>query len=387
MSRREPDGRIRVLCIFGTRPEAIKMAPLCLALGADPEHFDYRIAVSAQHRDLLDGVLRDFALVPAYDLNVMRAEQDLYHVSVETLGGLRDVLADFSPHWVLVQGDTTTTFVGALAAFYKRIAVGHVEAGLRTHQKYSPYPEEINRRLTSCLADLHFAPTPRARDNLLAEGVNDADIVVTGNTGIDALFWIVANRPSPLQQMLPPAAWQATQGRFILLTTHRRESFGEPLKRTLDAVGVIAQRFPEAAVVFPVHPNPNVRREAAQRLSGRTNVHLIEPVDYSGFCHLMSRAELILTDSGGIQEEAPSLRKPVLVLRDTTERPEGVDAGLARLVGTNVDLIVEEATRLLTDRDYYEAMTRNPNPYGDGHAAPRILGAIRERVSAKASPE
>jgi len=387
MSKREPDARIRVLCVFGTRPEAIKMAPLCLALGADPECFDYRIAVSAQHRDLLDGVLRDFALVPAYDLNVMRAEQDLYHISVETLGGLRDVLADFSPHCVLVQGDTTTTFVGALAAFYRRIAVGHVEAGLRTRQKYSPYPEEINRRLTGCLADLHFAPTARARANLLAEGVSDADILVTGNTGIDALLWILAHRPSPLESALPPVAWRATQGRFILLTTHRRESFGEPLERTLGAVLTIAQRFPETAVVFPVHPNPNVRRAAERRLAGRANVHLIEPVDYAGFCHLMSRAEIILTDSGGIQEEAPSLHKPILVLRDTTERPEGVDAGVARLVGTNSDRIVEETTRLLTDRAYYETMTRIPNPYGDGHAAPRIVAALRERFPARTSGE
>jgi len=368
--------RLRVLTVFGTRPEAIKLAPVCLALQANAARFDGRIAVTAQHRGLLDRVLHDFGLTPDYDLDIMRDNQDLFHITVQALGGLRDVLTDFAPDCVLVQGDTTTTFVGALAAFYKRIAVGHVEAGLRTFHKYSPYPEEINRKLTGCIADYHFAPTERARSNLRAEGVSDAAVWVTGNTGIDALLWILKNTEADFEARLPPAAMRACRGRFILLTTHRRESFGEPLARTLQAVAELARRMPELSVVFPVHPNPNVRREAQGRLAGLSNVHLIDPVDYVPFCHLMNRAEIILTDSGGIQEEAPSLSKPVLVLRETTERPEGVDAGVARLVGTDPERILAEAVRLLTDRRYYESMSHKPNPYGDGQAAARIVEVL-----------
>lgn len=382
MSRLEANHRLRVLTVFGTRPEAIKLAPVCHALQARSELFDSRIAVTAQHRGLLDSVLRDFELRPAYDLNVMRENQDLFHITVEALAGLRGVLDDHKPHCILVQGDTTTTFVGALAGFYRKLAVGHVEAGLRTHQKYSPYPEEINRRLTGVLADLHFAPTDRARANLLAEGVAAEHVQVTGNTGIDALLWTLRTKASRLDASLPPAALRATQGRFILLTTHRRESFGEPLGRTLAAVVDIARRFPDVGVIFPVHPNPNVRTVARERLSGLANVYLIDPVDYIPFCQLMNRASIILTDSGGIQEEAPSLAKPVLVLRDTTERPEGVEAGVARLVGTQRERIVDEATRLLTDDAYYRSMTDKPNPYGDGHAAERIVELLASRLAA-----
>lgn len=383
MSRIEPPPRIRVLTVFGTRPEAIKLAPVCRALAADPETFESRVVVTAQHRGLLDSVLHDFEIKPDYDLDIMRANQDLFHITARALTGLRETLDDFAPHCVLVQGDTTTTFVGALAAFYRKVAVGHVEAGLRTHRKYSPYPEEINRRLTGCLADLHFAPTARAGANLRAEGMAEKDVLITGNTGIDALLWILAHKPSRLEAALPAAAWRATQGRYLLLTTHRRESFGEPLRRTLDAVREIAQRFPDVAVIFPVHPNPNVQHEARERLAGVSSVHLVEPVDYIGFCQLMSRAEAILTDSGGIQEEAPSLSKPVLVLRDTTERPEGVEAGVARLVGTDRERIVAETARLLTDRAYYDSMTNQLNPYGDGQAAARIVETLRQRFLAR----
>jgi len=352
-----------------------------MALRAMPEVFDSRVVVTAQHRGMLDQALKDFALTPEYDLNVMRDNQDLFHISVQALTGMKSVMDEYQPDCVLVQGDTTTTFIGALAAFYKRTLIGHVEAGLRTHNKYSPYPEEINRRLTGCLADLHFAPTERAQLNLLEEGISAEAIAVTGNTGIDALLWILANRPADFSQVLPARTQQAVTGRFILLTTHRRESFGLPLQETLNAVDEIAVRFPDIHVVFPVHPNPNVRQLAHERLANRLNVHLIEPLDYINFSHLMNHAEIILTDSGGVQEEAPSLSKPVLVLRETTERPEGVEAGVARLVGTNRDLIVNEVSRLLTDRLYRDAMTGRPNPYGDGQAATRIVQILRKRLT------
>ncbi len=380
--------RKKVLIVFGTRPETIKMAPVWMALQADREMFETRTVVTAQHRSMLDQALRDFAITPDYDLNVMRENQDLFHISVEALTGMKSVLEDYRPDCVLVQGDTTTTFVGALAAFYKRALIGHVEAGLRTYNKYSPYPEEINRRLTGCLTDLHFAPTEKARQNLLGEGVMADSIEVTGNTGIDALLWILANKPADFTRVLSARAQAAVNGRFILLTTHRRESFGAPLAETLRAVEEIAIRFPETGIVFPVHPNPNVKQEAHRRLASCQNVHLIEPLDYVNFSHLMNRAEIILTDSGGIQEEAPSLSKPVLVLRETTERPEGIESGVARLVGTDRALIVEEVTRLLTDRQYRDSMTGRINPYGDGQAAARIVQALRRKldVTTESSP-
>ncbi len=373
--------RKKVLLIFGTRPETIKMAPVWRALRALPEVFDARTAVTAQHRHMLDQALSDFKLTPEYDLDIMRDNQDLFHITCQALQGMKSVLEEFRPDCILVQGDTTTTFAGALAAFYKRILIGHVEAGLRTYDKYSPYPEEVNRRLTGCMADLHFAPTERARRNLLSERVPDRDILVTGNTGIDALLWILAHQPAQFELVLPPRTHRAIDGRFILVTTHRRESFGTPLLESLGAILDIATRFPDVGIVFPVHPNPNVKQVVHERLGAAPNVHLIEPLDYVNFSHLMSRAEIILTDSGGVQEEAPSLSKPVLVMRETTERPEGVEAGVAKLVGTNRSLIFSEVCRLLTEPTYRASMTGKANPYGDGKASERIIETLANRLA------
>ena len=373
--------RKRVLLIFGTRPETIKMAPVWMALRALPEHYDARALVTAQHRQMLDQALSDFNLTPEFDLDIMRDNQDLFHITGRALAGIKTVLEGFRPDCVLVQGDTTTTFVGALAAFYKRVFIGHVEAGLRTHDKYSPYPEEVNRRLTGCMADVHFAPTERARNNLLAEQISDKSILVTGNTGIDALLWILAHQPAQFERVLPTTTLTAIEGRFILVTTHRRESFGAPLLESLSAMHDIATRFPDVAIVFPVHPNPNVKLVVHQHLGALPNVHLIEPLDYVNFSHLMNRSEIILTDSGGVQEEAPSLLKPVLVMRETTERPEGVEAGVAKLVGTNRTMIVSEVNRLLTEPAYRASMTGKTNPYGDGSASERIVAALAEQLA------
>lgn len=377
--------RKKVLMVFGTRPETIKMAPVWMALRSQPELFDVRTVVTAQHRHMLDKALNDFDLTPDFDLDIMRDNQDLFHISARSLEGMKKVLEEYEPECVLVQGDTTTTFIGALAAFYKRTSIGHVEAGLRTFNKYSPYPEEINRRLTGCMADLHFAPTERARENLLAERVPENDIFVTGNTGIDALLWILANRPANFDSVLSGVAQQAIGGRFILVTTHRRESFGAPLAESLGAIAEIAARFPEVSIIFPVHPNPNVTQVAHQLLAGKPNIHLVEPLDYVNFSHLMNRAEIILTDSGGVQEEAPSLAKPVLVMRETTERPEGVEAGVARLVGTSKTKIITEVSRLLTDPAYRAGMTAHANPYGDGKSAARIAELLYDRLNATRS--
>jgi UDP-N-acetylglucosamine 2-epimerase (non-hydrolysing) len=366
----------KVLLVFGTRPETIKMAPVWMALKARPDAFEVKAAVTAQHRSMLDQALADFGLAPEFDLDVMRDNQDLFHITNKSLDGLRGVLDQFQPDCVLVQGDTTTTFVGALAAFYRRIVIGHVEAGLRTGNKYSPYPEEINRKLTGCMADLHFAPTTLSRDNLLGERVAPDSVHVTGNTGIDALLWILANRPPQFERVMPAQTLAATGGKFILVTTHRRESFGAPLAESLAAIEEIAARFPDRHIVFPVHPNPNVKNIVHQRLGNKANIHLIEPLDYVNFSHLMNRAELILTDSGGVQEEAPSLSKPVLVMRETTERPEGVNAGVAKLVGTDRRKIVGEVTKLISDAGYRASMTGIANPYGDGAAATRIADIL-----------
>jgi UDP-N-acetylglucosamine 2-epimerase (non-hydrolysing) len=375
--------KAKVLIVFGTRPETIKMAPVWRELNSRPDEFEARVVVTAQHRQMLDRALNDFSLKPDFDLDIMRDNQDLFHVTSRALDGMKDVLTAFPPDWVLVQGDTTTTFVGALAAFYKRVRVGHVEAGLRTHNKYSPYPEEINRRLTGTIADLHFAPTAQSQDNLLAEGIKPASIKVTGNTGIDALLWILKNRPARFEEVFSERTQRAIAGKFILVTTHRRESFGAPLQESLAAIGTIAKRFADHHIVFPVHPNPNVKEAVHVRLGALPNVHLIEPLDYVNFSHLMNRAEIILTDSGGVQEEAPSLNKPVLVMRETTERPEGVEAGVAKLVGTNQVKIVEEVTRLINDAAYRSSMTGIANPYGDGHAAKRIADALLESGNTK----
>lgn len=369
---------MKTLCIFGTRPEAIKMAPLALALTADAR-FDAKVCVTAQHREMLDQVLGLFAIKPDYDLNIMRPGQDLTDVTTTILQGLKSVFARFRPDIVLVHGDTATTFAATLAAYYQRIPVAHVEAGLRTGNLYSPWPEEANRKLTGALARLHFAPTPTSRDNLIAEGVAADDIIVTGNTVIDALLDVVHRLQSDHQlreQAARPTAFLASNRKLILVTGHRRESFGGGFERICQALVQIACQHPEVDIVYPVHLNPNVREPVNRLLTDVGNIHLIEPLDYLPFVHLMSRAHLILTDSGGIQEEAPSLGKPVLVMRDTTERPEAVTAGTVRLVGTDIDRIVAEIARLLEDDDAYRSMSRAHNPYGDGQACKRIINTL-----------
>ena len=368
----------KLLLAFGTRPEAIKMAPLVKRLTRD-SGFECRVCVTGQHREMLDQVLALFDIRPDFDLNIMKRGQDLFDVTSAILAGMRDVLATYRPDMVLVHGDTTTTMATTLAAFYQRIAVGHVEAGLRTGNLASPWPEEANRKLTGALAALHFAPTERARHNLLAEGIDDDKIVVTGNTVIDALLQVrerlsndadlcaVAERELP---SLGPGR------RLVLVTGHRRESFGGGFERICSALAQIAHASPEVDIVYPVHLNPNVREPVNRLLTGITNVHLIEPLDYLPFVRLMDRADVIVTDSGGIQEEAPSLNKPVLVMRETTERQEAVDAGVVKLVGTDADAIVENVMRLLRDADAYAAMSRGANPYGDGRACDRIADAL-----------
>jgi UDP-N-acetylglucosamine 2-epimerase (non-hydrolysing) len=365
------------LVVFGTRPEAIKLAPVVRALAADPR-FSPRVAVTAQHRDLLDQVLDLFGLRPDYDLDLMRPGQDLFHVTSSALLGLKPVFEDARPDLVVVQGDTTTTFVGALAAFYSRIPVAHVEAGLRTGDPFSPYPEETNRVLTGRLATWHFAPTDRARVNLMREGVDPSTITVTGNTGIDALLH-VADRV----RATPPRLPLELDGdrRLVLVTAHRRESFDGGMDRICRAVAELARRRPELDLVFPVHPNPNVRTAVDATLTGLRNVHVVEPVDYEQLVSLLTRAHLVLTDSGGIQEEVPSLNVPALVLRDKTERPEGVEAGALKLVGTDPTRIVREALRLLDDETEHARMAAAPNPYGDGRASERITNVlVRELV-------
>lgn len=364
----------KVLLVFGTRPEAIKMAPVIKELQKVSALMPH-IVVTAQHRQMLDQVLSAFDINPDYDLDIMMPDQDLFDISSRSLIRLRDILHRVDPDLVLVQGDTTSTFIGSLAAYYSRIMVGHIEAGLRTHNPYAPFPEEINRRLTGVIAALHFAPTEKAKENLLKENVASDLIFVTGNTSIDALLWIIGNTKPQLDDIFPGDYLVRNGGKFILVTAHRRESFGSPMKNIMEALDVIADRFRPIPIVFPIHRNPNVRRQAAF-LEGKANIILTDPVGYKDFAHLMSKAYIILTDSGGIQEEAPSLGKPVLVLRETTERPEGVAAGNAKLVGTNTELIVSETSRLLLDQSYYKAMAGIANPYGDGKAAIRIVEII-----------
>lgn len=368
---------MRVLTVFGTRPEAIKMAPVVKALAA-AEQIEARVCVTAQHREMLDQVLDLFQIVPYYDLNLMKPGQDLTDITANVLHGLKPVLAEFAPDLVLVHGDTTTTLAASLAAYYQRIPVGHVEAGLRTGNILSPWPEEVNRKVAGAITRLHFAPTERSRQNLRAESVPAEHIHVTGNTVIDALQDVVArieNDPvlaGDLAHRLPldPAR------RMILVTGHRRESFGGGFERICGALLRIAQR-PDVDIVYPVHLNPNVKGPVEALLSDLPNVHLIEPQDYLPFVYLMHRSTMILTDSGGVQEEAPSLGKPVLVMRDTTERPEAVDAGTVRLVGTDEELIVSSVEELLDDQAAYDAMSFAHNPYGDGLATQRIIECIR----------
>jgi UDP-N-acetylglucosamine 2-epimerase (non-hydrolysing) len=362
-----------VMVIFGTRPEAIKVAPLIQALAAAPWSRPV-VAVTAQHRRILDQVLELFAICPKYDLDIMRLGQTLTDVTVGALRGLGPVLADADPDLVVVQGDTTTTFAAALTSFYRRVPVVHLEAGLRTGDVLSPYPEEMNRRLTSQLASLHLAPTPSARTNLLAEGVDPSSVVVTGNTVIDALQWTVGRRMPYRDREL--AELDTDPRPMLLVTAHRRESWGEPMTAIGAALADLAQSQPDLLIVLPVHPNPRVREALLPAVTGLANVLVVEPLAYGEFARLLDRATIVLTDSGGVQEEAPSLGKPVLVMRDTTERPEAVAAGTARLVGTDRDQIVANVCSLLHDADAYAAMANAVNPYGDGRAAERSCQAM-----------
>jgi UDP-N-acetylglucosamine 2-epimerase (non-hydrolysing) len=380
---------MKILSIFGTRPEAIKMAPVIKALEKYPELFISRVCVSAQHRQMLDQVLNLFGIVPDFDLDVMKPGQDLFDITCNVLNGLKNVLEKEQPDIVLVHGDTTTTMAASLAAFYLRIPVGHVEAGLRTGNKYAPFPEEINRHVTGVIADIHFAPTQWAQDNLLREGIRQENIFVTGNTVIDALLAVVEKIKLPeheeaicryLAERLPASLLHDTDknSRVIMVTGHRRENFGNGFENICLALADIAEAYPDVNIIYPVHLNPNVQ-EPVQRLLGEKhrNIHLIAPIDYLPFIWLMNRAYIIITDSGGVQEEAPSLGKPVLVMRETTERPEAVTAGTVKLVGTDRASIVRETTLLLENQNIYQAMSRTGNPYGDGSAADKIVSVLR----------
>ena len=366
--------KIKVMTVFGTRPEAIKMAPVVLELKKYPDLITPIVAVTAQHRDMLDQVLNLFNIKPDYDLNIMAQGQTLFDITTKAMNGLNEVLSKEIPDIVLVHGDTTTTFAGALAAYYHETAVGHVEAGLRTYNKYSPFPEEMNRKLTGAIADLHFAPTDTASGNLKAEGTKEDKIFVTGNTVIDALHKTVTDDFKFDDEKLENIDYE--NKRIILVTTHRRENLGEPMRHVYKALKDIVNEFDDVEIVFPVHKNPKVREVVNEELGNIEAVHLIDPLDYEPFANLMHRAFLVLTDSGGIQEEAPSLGKPVLVLRDTTERPEAVKAGTVKLIGTERQKVYEETKYLLTDHDEYQRMANTCNPYGDGKASKRIIEAI-----------
>ena len=366
---------MKILVVFGTRPEAIKMAPLVHALDTD-NRFDARVCVTAQHREMLDQVLELFQIKPEYDLNIMKWGQTLNDVTASVLLGLKPILEEFEPDVVLVHGDTATTFAASLAAYYQKIKVGHVEAGLRTGTIYSPWPEEANRKLTSAIANYHFAPTTASKENLLKEGISENDICVSGNTVIDALFWARERLQQDRSLSTGFASkfdYLSPDKKLILVTGHRRESFGGGFERICEALRQIAVLHPEAQILYPVHLNPNVQEPVNKLLNDLDNVFLIEPQQKIPFLYLMERASIILTDSGGIQEEAPSLGKPVLVLRDTTERPEAVDAGTVRLVGTDIELIVDQVNLLLTESVDYHEMSKAHNPYGDGLACGRIL--------------
>lgn len=370
----------RILTVFGTRPEAIKMAPLVKALASDAR-FDAKVCVTAQHREMLDQVLDIFDIKPDYDLNLMKAGQTLNDVTAKIVTDMKPVLEDFSPDVVLVHGDTATTFAASLSAYYQQIKVGHVEAGLRTGNLYSPWPEEANRRLTGVLTDYHFAPTSTSRENLVKEGVDEPSIWVTGNTVIDALLDVKSRFDAETDlsdSMASQFSFLESGKRMILVTGHRRESFGGGFERICQALVDVASANPDVQIVYPVHLNPNVREPVERLLSDVNNVFLIEPQTYLPFVYLMNRSYLILTDSGGVQEEAPSLGKPVLVMRDTTERPEAVAAGTVRLVGTDPVVIVNEIQHLLDDADAYGVMSRAHNPYGDGQACRRILDALSQ---------
>lgn len=374
----------KILLVFGTRPEAIKMAPLVKALQKDSEHFETKICVTAQHRQMLDQVLEVFDIVPEYDLNIMAPNQDLYDITSRVLLGLRGVLDDFAPDIVLVHGDTTTSMAAALAAFYRQIPVGHVEAGLRTYNMLSPWPEEMNRQVTDRMCTYYFAPTEKSRQNLLRENVDATKIHVTGNTVIDALLMavdIIEKKPhvkTAIEDELRDKGYAMGNRPYILVTGHRRENFGEGFLNICKAIRQIAEEHPEMDIVYPVHLNPNVQKPVYELLSGTPNIYLVKPLDYLPFVYAMQHSTLLLTDSGGVQEEAPSLGKPVLVMRETTERPEAVEAGTVRLVGTNVAAIVGNVQELLHDPEVYRKMSESYNPYGDGHACERIVDALRK---------
>lgn len=378
----------KVMLVFGTRPEAIKMAPLVKEFQKHPDTFETVVCVTAQHREMLDQVLHIFDIVPDYDLNIMKQGQDLYDITSRVLIGMRDVLKEVQPDVVLVHGDTTTSTTTALAAFYQQIPVGHVEAGLRTHNIYSPWPEEMNRQLTGRIATYHFAPTPLSRQNLLTENIDDKQIFVTGNTVIDALYWVVKRIKEDvlleenLKKILAASGYDinrlADGKRIVLITGHRRENFGDGFISMCTAIKDLSAKYPDVDFVYPMHLNPNVRKPIREVFgeTPATNMFFIEPLEYLSFVYLMEKAYLVLTDSGGIQEEAPGLGKPVLVMRDTTERPEAIDAGTVKLVGTDYDKIVDEVSHLLEKRNYYEQMSRAVNPYGDGAACKRIVSVL-----------
>ena len=369
--------KLKLMTVFGTRPEAIKMCPLVLEMAKYPDYIEPIVAVTAQHREMLDQVLELFNIKPDYDLNIMAAGQTLYDITTRALNGLKEVIEEAKPDMVLVHGDTTTTFAGALAAFYAQVPVGHVEAGLRTGNKYSPYPEEMNRKLTGSIADMHFAPTSTSKANLLKENVNPETILVTGNTVIDALQTTVK-----ADYEFADAEFNkifARGNRLILMTTHRRENLGEPMRNVYKALRKVLETHSDVEAIFPVHKNPKVREIVQEELGGLDRVHLIEPMDYEPFANLMGKVDIVLTDSGGIQEEAPALGKPVLVLRDTTERPEAVDAGTVKLVGTAYEDVLRETNLLLDDPAHYRKMAEAANPYGDGKACERIIRAILQK--------
>ena len=366
--------RIKVMTVFGTRPEAIKMAPIVLKMREYSDKIAPVVAVTAQHREMLDQVLRLFNIIPDYDLDIMEQGQTLFDITSKAMIGLDKVLEQEKPDIVLVHGDTTTTFAGALAAYYHQITVGHVEAGLRTYDKYSPFPEEMNRKLTGCIADLNFSPTKTSESNLLAENVKSKSIFVTGNTVIDALYHTVREDFQFEDELLQNIDFD--DNRIILITTHRRENLGEPMRHVYRALRQLTEEFDDVEVVFPVHKNPKIREVVRKELGSISKVHLIEPLDYEPFANLMNKAYLILTDSGGVQEEAPALGKPVLVLRDTTERPEAITAGTVKLIGTDRDIVYSETKKLLIDENAYNKMADSVNPYGDGKASERIIQAI-----------
>lgn len=375
---------MKILTVFGTRPEAVKLAPVIKELEKHSGDFTSVVCVTAQHREMLDQILNLFNIDPDYDLNIMRENQTLFDITANVLQGIRLVIEKENPGMVLVQGDTTSTFAGSLAAYYARVQVGHVEAGLRTHDKYQPFPEEINRRLTSQIADIHFAPTKMAKENLLREGFNGKNIFITGNTVIDALMMVVKKQSIPhvrekWNSFFSPYNLKLDDNkeRLILVTGHRRENFGKAFENICNALKDIASTNPDVVLVYPVHLNPNVQEPVKRILNGVKNICLMPPLSYEPFVYLMSKSYLILTDSGGVQEEAPSLGKPVLVMRETTERPEGVDAGTAKLVGTDRDCITDNVSRLLTDEDAYASMAHAINPYGDGMASKRIFDALK----------